>query len=66
MEREGIFGGVSTGAVLHAAMKFARRIDEGNIVMVFADSGWKYLETNLWSRDLPEEGEEELDDVIWW
>jgi cysteine synthase B len=67
MEREGIFGGVSSGAVLHAALKFAERIERGNIVMVFADSGWKYLETNLWTRELPSEEEEEaMDDIIWW
>jgi len=67
MQREGVFGGISTGAVLHAGLKFADRLDRGNIVMVFADSGWKYLETNLWSRDLPsEEHEESLDDIIWW
>ena len=67
MEREGIFGGISAGAVLHAGLRFAERIERGNIVMIFADSGWKYLETNLWSRELPsEEAEEELDDLIWW
>jgi cysteine synthase B len=66
MEREGIFGGISAGAVLHAGLRFAERIERGNIVMIFADSGWKYLETNLWSRDLPEEHEENLDDTIWW
>ena len=68
MQREGIFGGISAGAVLHAGMRFAERMTEGNIVLVFADSGWKYLETNLWSRGLPEEdeAEEALDDVIWW
>ncbi len=67
MQREGIFGGVSAGAVLHAGLKFAERLDKGNIVMIFADSGWKYLETNLWSRDLPsEEHEEAMDDIIWW
>jgi cysteine synthase B len=67
MEREGIFGGISAGAVLHAGLKFAERIDRGNIVMIFADSGWKYLDTNLWSRGLPEtEDEESLDDIIWW
>jgi len=67
MEREGIFGGVSAGAVLHASLKFARRLKKGNIVMIFADSGWKYLETNLWSRPLPsEEDEEAMDDIIWW
>jgi cysteine synthase B len=67
MEREGIFGGVSAGAVLHASLKFAERIERGTIVMIFADSGWKYLETNLWSRELPsEEVEEAMDDIIWW
>jgi hypothetical protein len=35
-------------------------------VLVFADSGWKYLGTNLWTSP-PEAGEgEELDDIIWW
>ena len=67
MQREGVFGGVSAGAVLHAGLKFASRIRRGNIVMIFADSGWKYLETNLWTKDLPsEEHEESLDDIIWW
>ena len=67
MEREGVFGGVSAGAVLHAGLRFARRIDKGNIVLIFADSGWKYLDTNLWSRELTsEEDEENLDDIIWW
>ena len=66
MQREGIFGGISAGAVLHAGLKFAERIEKGNIVLIFADSGWKYLETNLWSRPLPEHEEEDLDDIIWW
>jgi cysteine synthase B len=67
MEVEGVFGGISAGAVLHAGLKFAERMTGGNIVMVFADSGWKYLDTNLWSKDLPsEEQEEAMDDIIWW
>jgi cysteine synthase B len=66
MEREGIFGGISSGAVLHAGLKYAQRLGKGNVVMIFADNGWKYLDTNLWSRDLPEEDEENLDDIIWW
>ena len=68
VDREGIFGGISAGAVLHAALKYAERMPRGNIVMIFADSGWKYLETNLWSRGVPEHGddEENLDDIIWW
>ncbi len=67
MQREGVFGGISAGAVLHAGLKFAERMDKGAIVMVFADSGWKYLETNLWSAPpLGEDDEENLDDIIWW
>ncbi|MDO8616878.1 MAG: cysteine synthase family protein [Dehalococcoidia bacterium] len=67
MRREGIFAGVSSGAVLHAALKFAQRLPSGNIVLLFADSGWKYLSTDLWTRPPEaEESEEELDDVIWW
>lgn len=66
VEREGIFGGVSAGAVLHAGLRFAERIDKGNIVLIFADSGWKYLDTNLWSRGVIEADEEDMDDIIWW
>jgi cysteine synthase B len=66
MQREGIFGGISSGAVLHAGLRFAQRMKKGNIVLVFADSGWKYLETNLWSKPLDEDGDESLDDIIWW
>jgi cysteine synthase B len=67
MQVEGVFGGISAGAVLHAGLKFAERMSAGHIVMVFADSGWKYLDTNLWSKDLPsEEHEEAMDDIIWW
>ena len=66
MQREAIFGGVSSGAVLHAGLKVAGRLDHGNVVLLFADNGWKYLSTNLWTS-LPEAGEEEgLDDTIWW
>jgi hypothetical protein len=40
----------------------------GNVVMIFADAGWKYLGTHLWSQDAPEDerSEERLDDTIWW
>jgi hypothetical protein len=43
-------------------------MERGNIAMIFADSGWKYLDTNLWTRDVPEEDEasDDLDEVIWW
>ena len=68
--REGIFAGVSAGAALQCAVKIARRIDRGNIVVLFADGGWKYLGTDLWTAedDDPtfEAHEDPLDDVLWW
>jgi cysteine synthase B len=66
LEREGIFGGVSAGAVLHAGLRWAQRLHSGNVVLLFADAGWKYLESPAFSGALPEGEEEALDDVIWW
>ncbi len=66
MRREAIFAGVSSGAVLHAGLKVARRLERGNIVLLFADNGWKYLGTNLWNAAPETSEEEELDDTIWW
>lgn len=67
MRREAIFGGISSGAVLHAALKVAHRIDRGSVVLLFADSGWKYLATHLWTEEPPgAEDDEDLDDTIWW
>ncbi len=66
MRREAIFAGVSSGAVLHAALKVASRLPRGNVVLLFADNGWKYLAADLWTA-VPEVGDgEELDDIIWW
>lgn len=69
MLAEGIFGGISSGAVLHAAMRIAGRLKRGNVVMIFADAGWKYLDTDLWSADDDPEieaHEDPLDDILWW
>lgn len=67
LNQEGIFPGLSSGAVLHAALRFARRIDRGNIVCIFADSGWKYYGTQIW--DAARGGQpvdEDEEDIIWW
>jgi cysteine synthase B len=66
MRREGIFAGVSSGAVLHAALKVTHRLERANMVLVFADNGWKYLGTNLWEYTGDGEVGEDLDDTIWW
>ncbi|HNM78608.1 MAG TPA: cysteine synthase family protein [Tepidiformaceae bacterium] len=70
MLAEGLFGGISSGAVLHAGMRLAMRMERGNIVLVFADGGWKYLGTDLWRDDAGEDehdkAEDPLDDILWW
>jgi cysteine synthase len=49
LEKEGIFAGLSSGAVIHQAIKVAHDMDEGNIVVVLADGGWKYLSLDIWN-----------------
>jgi len=71
MLAEGIFGGISSGAVLHAGMRLAGRMTRGNVVLVFADGGWKYLGTDLWREDSGADAnldaaEDPLDDILWW
>ncbi|MBA3565904.1 MAG: cysteine synthase family protein [Actinobacteria bacterium] len=48
LEREGIFAGVSSGAVIHAALRLADELNEGVVVCVLADGGWKYLSAEFW------------------
>jgi cysteine synthase B len=63
LEQEGIFAGVSSGAVLHAAQKLAAELDEGVVALVLADGGWKYLSAGFWDSADPER---ELDGAVWW
>ena len=65
MERTGIFAGVSSGAVVRAAQRVAERMDEGEIVCLLADGGWKYLSTGLWTREYGEI-EEDVSEKLWW
>jgi cysteine synthase len=50
----GIFSGISGGAAVAGAAKVATEIDEGTIVVILADGGWKYLSTGAWTGDLDE------------
>lgn len=50
LDKEGIFAGLSSGAVVHQAIKVASEMNEGNIVVVLADGGWKYLSLDFWNR----------------
>jgi cysteine synthase B len=69
MLAEGIFGGISSGAVLHAGTRLAGRMERGNVVLIFADGGWKYLGTDLWREETDadlDKAEDPLDDILWW
>jgi len=62
LDREGVFAGVSSGAVVHVARLLAEELDDdGVVVCVLADGGWKYLSADFWT-----EGAESMEDSIWW
>jgi len=61
LEREGLFAGVSSGAVVHVARRIAEELPEGAVVVaILADGGWKYLSAPFWV------GEEIDEAVLWW
>jgi [CysO sulfur-carrier protein]-thiocarboxylate-dependent cysteine synthase len=64
LEEERIFAGVSSGAIARVAVRIAGELDEGNVVFVVADDGWKYLSSGLYTRPLEEI--ENLDSTVWW
>jgi cysteine synthase B len=68
VEAEGIFAGISTGAILHAALAVATRAERAgrraDIAFVVCDGGWKYLSTGAYSGTL-EEAAAALDDQLW-
>jgi cysteine synthase B len=62
---EGLFAGLSSGAVIHAAARVAAEMRAGTIVVLLADGGWKYLSAGLWTRDLDELDEELQGSILW-
>jgi cysteine synthase B len=65
MEKEAIFAGISCGAVVKVAVRVAERLESGNVVALLADGGWKYLSTELWTKDWGQP-HEEVQGKIWW
>jgi [CysO sulfur-carrier protein]-thiocarboxylate-dependent cysteine synthase len=51
---EGIFAGISAGATVFVARRYAQRVESGDIVCLFADGGWKYLSTEIWTTQVEE------------
>jgi [CysO sulfur-carrier protein]-thiocarboxylate-dependent cysteine synthase len=64
LDEEGIFAGVSSGAIASIAVRIAGELDEGNVVFIVCDDGWKYLSSGLYTR--PVEEIENLDSTVWW
>lgn len=64
LDEEGIFAGVSSGAIARVAVRIANEMDEGNVVFVVCDDGWKYLSSGIYT--LPVEEVAGLDSTLWW
>ncbi len=66
MEKEAIFAGISSGAAVRTALRVAERMERGNIVVLLADGGWKYLSTSLWTKEYEEMKSAGVEEKIWW
>jgi cysteine synthase B len=62
---EGILGGVSAGAVVHVARRLAAELDEGVVVTILADGGWKYLSADFWGAP-DDDVTETMEQTVWW
>lgn len=68
LSKEGIFAGISAGAVIWVAQRTAERLAReggGDIVCLLPDGGWKYLSTEAWTQDI-DTAEEQVEEVLWW
>ncbi|MFM8828635.1 MAG: PLP-dependent cysteine synthase family protein, partial [Actinomycetota bacterium] len=64
-DEHGIFAGVSSGAVFHTCARVAKGMDQGTIVGIVCDGGWKYLSAGIWTDEI-EAVEETLDNGVFW
>jgi cysteine synthase len=64
LDEEGIFAGVSSGAIARVAVRIAGELDEGNVVFIVADDGWRYLSSGVYTRPLEEI--EQVESTLWW
>jgi cysteine synthase B len=68
LDTEGIFAGISTGAILHGALGVARKAMKAgrsaDIAFIVCDGGWKYLSTGVYTSEL-DDAEEALDGQLW-
>ncbi|MBI5310567.1 MAG: cysteine synthase family protein [Actinobacteria bacterium] len=67
LDEEGVFAGVSSGAICAIAVRAAEKIDEGNVVFVVADDGWKYLSSGVYTKTIEElEADGSLESTLFW
>jgi [CysO sulfur-carrier protein]-thiocarboxylate-dependent cysteine synthase len=64
LAEEGLFAGVSSGAIVFVAVRIASELDEGNVVFLVPDDGWKYLSSGVYTK--PIEELEGIDATVWW
>jgi [CysO sulfur-carrier protein]-thiocarboxylate-dependent cysteine synthase len=64
LREEGLFAGVSAGAIAAICVRVARELDEGNIVFIVPDDGWKYLSSGVYTT--PVEELEGIESTVWW
>ncbi|WP_084270223.1 PLP-dependent cysteine synthase family protein [Patulibacter minatonensis] len=64
LDEEGLFAGVSSGAIARVAVRIANEMDEGNVVFIVCDDGWKYLSSGIYTR--PIEEIKDLESTLWW
>jgi cysteine synthase B len=62
---EGVFGGVSSGAVVAVARRLAAELDDAVVVTILADGGWKYLSADFWDAD-EDEVAASMERTVWW
>jgi [CysO sulfur-carrier protein]-thiocarboxylate-dependent cysteine synthase len=64
LDEEGVFAGVSSGAIARIAARIAGELDGGNVVFLIPDDGWKYLSSGVYTK--PIEEIENLESTVWW
>ncbi|MGB7588222.1 MAG: cysteine synthase family protein [Solirubrobacterales bacterium] len=64
LDEEGIFAGVSSGAIAAIAVRIAGELESGNVVFLIPDDGWKYLSSGVYTK--PIDDIENLDSTVWW
>jgi cysteine synthase len=64
LHEEGLFAGVSSGAIAYVAARIGSELEEGNVVFLVPDDGWKYLSSGAYTKPVDEiEG---IDSTVWW